>query len=160
MPTEFIQHPGRPGVFGALMDEYARAADDFCRVVDSFDVSRFDGERPDNLPTTRSPRIICAHVCAASHRYAHYIRKARGTDFIEYYEVDPSLISSPRDVRRLLAEGITFTESTVEPLRSMTGDQVRALTFPVRWGPQYDPEMLIEHAICHLLRHRRQLERW
>ena len=43
MPTAFIQHPGRPGMFGALMDEYARAAEDFCRVVDWFDASRFDG---------------------------------------------------------------------------------------------------------------------
>jgi hypothetical protein len=28
------------------------------------------------------------------------------------------------------------------------------------WGPRYDPEMLLEHAVCHVLRHRRQLERW
>jgi hypothetical protein len=63
-------------------------------------------------------------------------------------------------VRRLLAEGITFTESTVEPLRNAREDDIRALTFTVRWGPVYDPEMLLEHAICHLLRHRRQLERW
>jgi len=160
MRTAFIQHPGRPGIFGALMDEYARAAEEFCRVVDWFDVARFDGERPENSATTRSPRVMCAHVCGASHRYAHYIRKARGVDFIEYYQIDPALVSSPRDVRRLLAEGITFTESTVEPLHAMTDEQVQALTFPVRWGPTYDPEMLIEHAICHLLRHRRQLERW
>ena len=63
---------------------------------------------------------MCAHVCGASHRYAHYIRKARGVDFIEHYQVDPALISSPRDVRRLLAEGIVFTEATVEPLRAST----------------------------------------
>jgi len=25
---------------------------------------------------------------------------------------------------------------------------------------EYDPEMLLEHAVVHLLRHRRQLERW
>ena len=160
MPTAFIQHPGRPGMFGALMDEYARAAEDFCRVVDWFDASRFDGERSENSATTKSPRIMCAHVCGAAHRYAHYIRKARGVDFIEQYQVDPALISSPRDVRRLLAEGIMFTEATVELLRNSSEDEIRALVFPVRWGPQYDPEMLMEHAICHLLRHRRQLERW
>ena len=107
-------------MFGALMDEYARAAEDFCRVVDWFDASRFDDERPENSATTKSPRVICAHVCGATHRYAHYIRKARGVDFVEYYQVDPGLIASPRDVRRLLAEGITFTESTVEALRGMT----------------------------------------
>ena len=36
----------------------------------------------------------------------------------------------------------------------------RALEFTVLWGPRYDPEMILEHAVVHLLRHRRQLERW
>lgn len=41
----FVRHPGRPGAFGALMDEYARAAQDFCRVVETFDDSRFASEK-------------------------------------------------------------------------------------------------------------------
>ena len=39
MTTTFIHHPGLSGPFGALMDEYARAAEDFCRVVESFDLA-------------------------------------------------------------------------------------------------------------------------
>ena len=31
---DFLDHPGRIGPFGGLMDEYARAADDFCTVVE------------------------------------------------------------------------------------------------------------------------------
>ena len=42
----------------------------------------------------------------------------------------------------------------------MSDEAVAAITFPVRWGPIYDPEMILEHAIVHLLRHRRQIERW
>ena len=34
------------------------------------------------------------------------------------------------------------------------------IRFTVSWGVEYDPDMLLEHAVCHLLRHRRQLERW
>jgi len=45
-------------------------------------------------------------------------------------------------------------------LLEMSEEEVLALSFPVRWGPTYDPEMILEHAVCHLLRHRRQLERW
>ena len=41
----FIKHPGQLGAFGALMDEYARAAEDFCRVVETFDDSRFASEK-------------------------------------------------------------------------------------------------------------------
>jgi hypothetical protein len=142
------------------MDEYARAAEDFCRVVEGFHPERFMSERASNTPTTRSPHAICLHACGAAHRYGHYIRKARGLDFVEQYELDPSRLATPRDVRALLAEGIIFTEETVEPLLRATHEEIQAIAFTVRWGPRYDPEMLLEHAVCHLLRHRRQLELW
>ncbi|MBP9220547.1 MAG: hypothetical protein KBF42_04135, partial [Chitinophagales bacterium] len=29
-----------------------------------------------------------------------------------------------------------------------------------RWGQQYDPEQLLEHAIVHVMRHQRQIERF
>ena len=160
MTTTFIRHPGLFGPFGALMDEYARAAEDFCRVVEGFDLARFDAERPSDNPNTVSPRAICLHVVGATHRYAHYIRKVCGVDFVERYEADPARLRSPRDVRALLTEGIFLTEATVEPLLKATEPEIQALSFAVRWGPRYDPEMILEHAVCHLLRHRRQLERW
>ena len=156
----FIRHPGRSGPFGALMDEYARAAEDFCRVVEGFDLARFDAERPSNDPNTVSPRAICLHVVGAAHRYAHYIRKACELDFVERYDADPARLLSPRDIRALLAEGIVLMEETVEPLLNATEAEIQALSFTVRWGPRYDPEMILEHGVCHVLRHRRQLERW
>ena len=99
-------------------------------------------------------------MIGAAHRYAHYIRKARGVEFVERYEADPARLHSPRDVRGLLTEGIVLTEQTVEPLLKATEQEIQVLSFAVRWGPRYDPEMILEHAVCHLLRHRRQLERW
>jgi hypothetical protein len=160
MTTPFIRHPGLSGPFGALMDEYARAAEDFCGVVEHFDLARFDAERPSNDPNTVSPRAICLHVIGAAHRYAHYIRKARGVDFVDRYEPDPKRLHSPRDVRALLTEATVLTEDTVEPLLKATDQEIQAVSFTVRWGPRYDPEMIVEHAVCHVLRHRRQLERW
>ena len=160
MTTTFIRYPGLSGPFGALIDEYARAAEDFCRVVDVFDLARFDAERSSNNPDTRSARAICLHVIGAAHRYAHYIRKARGVDFVERYDADAGRLHSPRDVRVLLTEAIVLMEDTVEPLLEATEQEIQAFSFTVRWGPRYDPEMILEHAVCHLLRHRRQLERW
>ena len=92
--------------------------------------------------------------------YDERYRKARGIDFVERYEADPAQLRSPQEVRELLTEGILFTEATVEPLLNATDEEIQALSFAVRWGPRYDPEMILEHAVCHLLRHRRQLERW
>jgi hypothetical protein len=158
--VSFLQHPGRSGPFGALMDEYARAAEGFCRVVETFDGTRFEMVRASNDPGTASPHVVCAHVCGAAHRYAHYIRQARHVDFVDRYELDPSQLEQPSDVRGVLAEAVLIMEETVEPLLHLTDQGIQALTFRVRWGPLYDPEMLLEHAVCHLLRHRRQLERW
>jgi hypothetical protein len=160
MTTAFIRRPGLSGPFGALMDEYARAAGDFCRVVEGFDSARFLTTRASDNPSTVSPQAICVHVCGAAYRYAHYIRKAQRVDFVERYEVEPSRIGAPQDVRALLTEAIIFSEATVETLLHATEEEIQALSFTVRWGPRYDPEMILEHAVCHLLRHRRQLERW
>jgi len=48
----------------------------------------------------------------------------------------------------------------VAPLRELDEETVDAMEWRVRWGPLYNPESMLEHAIVHLLRHRRQLERW
>jgi hypothetical protein len=81
-------------------------------------------------------------------------------DFIERYELDASRVVTPADVPGLLAEAVLLMEETVEPLLHLDDEGIQALSFVVRWGPRYDPEMLLEHAVCHFLRHRRQLERW
>lgn len=157
----FLTSPGRSGPFGALMDEYARAADDFCRLVESMDAALFAHDvRPGNEDETATPRAVCLHVVGAAHRYAHYIRKARGVSFVERYEADPATLTRPADTRPRLTEAIRLTEETVLPLHGFDDAAVQAISFVVRWGPRYDPEMILEHAVCHLMRHRRQLERW
>jgi hypothetical protein len=160
MIEQFLRKPGRPGAFGALLDETARAAADLCRVAETFDDARFAAERPSDNPSTRSPRAVCLHVVSAAHRYANYIRKARGVPHVERFELDPSKLVRAADLRPNLREALLFTEETVEDLHGWTGEQVMALAFTVRWGPRYDPEMILEHGLCHVLRHRRQLERW
>jgi hypothetical protein len=159
MPIHFLQQPGRSGPWGALMDEYARAANDFCGVVEGFDQQRFAAERPSTSPDAVSPRMVCVHVCASAHRYAHHIRRVMNRDFIARYEVHATRLATPGDVRGVLHEAIRFTEETVEPLRDAPEEYVDTLLLEVG-ASRYDPEILIEHAIVHLLRHRRQLERW
>ena len=148
------------GLFTNLFFFQRAATDLVCGVVERFAPTRFVAERPSTDPNTVSPQSICAHVCGAAYRYAHYIRKARAVDFVERYNVKPGEVGSPTVVRGLLTDAIRLTEVTVEPLLSATEEQIQALSFNVRWGPRYDPEMMLEHAVCHVLRHRRQLERW
>jgi hypothetical protein len=160
-PAEvFLSRPGLPGPFGALMDEYARAAEDFCRVLEGFPAARFVAERPCDDPDCRSPQAIARHVCGAARRYADYVRKARGLPFVEKFEFDAAALASPGEARGLLRDALRYTEGALEGFYDAPFEANRALEFTVRWGPRYDPEMILEHAIVHLLRHRRQLERW
>ena len=156
----FLDRPGQPGMFGALMDEYARAAEDFCRTVESFDAARFAAERPSSSENTVSPRSIALHVYTCARRYSDYVRRARGLAHDERFTPEPATVAGPADVRGWLAEALRYTEGGHAGLEDAGEEAVMAIRFPVRWGPTYDPEMILEHAIVHLLRHRRQLERW
>ena len=155
----FLTRPGLPGLFGALMDEYARAAEDFCRAIEAVSPAAYAEARPSDDPDTVSMQAVCAHAVGAARRYSDYIRKARGLPYVEKFVAEPSAVALPTDVRPALAAAMRYTE---ESLVDWYEDPMAAapISFVVRWGPTYDSEMILEHAIVHLLRHRRQIERW
>jgi len=141
------------------MDEYARAAEGFCQVVEALAPGVYVRTRASDDPDTTSRQMICAHAVGAAHRYSDYIRKARGMPTIEAFAADPKGLATPAAVRPALAAAMQYTE---EALAGWYEDPSPAelVRFEVRWGPVYNPEMMLEHAIVHLLRHRRQIERW
>jgi len=162
----WLGRPTAPGATGALMDEYARAAEDFCGVVEAFDAAHYLRPHPQARapqpgdPDTRTPQAICTHVVSAAQRYAAYILIRRG---LLAADTPPAVVAppaSPRHVRAALAAGLTAMDTALAGLTGAGEQELAALRFTVRWGPVYDPDMLMEHAICHLLRHRRQLENW
>jgi hypothetical protein len=156
----WLARPDGGGAMGALMDEYARAAESFCTVAEAIDERRWVAERPGPDPDTASPRAVCAHVCGAARRYSDYIRKARGLPFTEAFVMPPGLPAAPRDVRPLLREALQYTEGALDGLYGADEATIGRIRFQVRWGPTLDPDLLLEHAVMHLLRHRRQLLRW
>jgi hypothetical protein len=162
-PDRFLARPGAPGAMGALMDEYARVAELLCAHVETIDRAVFEAERESPDPWTVSPRAICSHVRRAALGYANDIRKARG---LPHEARGPNLpggevfVDAPEALRPALVEALRYTEGALEGLYDASEDEVAATTFQVPWGPTFDPDTLLEHAIVHLLRHRRQLERW
>jgi uncharacterized damage-inducible protein DinB len=158
-PAAFLARPGLPGAFGALMDEYARAAEDFCSTVEALPLDLFLNERQGPDPDTVSIQKVCAHAVSAAYGYAIYIRIARELPRRERPAFETLCAAEPAGVRPLFVEPLRLTEESVEGLTD-TDEVLVPLRFQVRWGPTYDPEMLLEHAIVHLLRHRRQITRW
>jgi hypothetical protein len=156
-PSAFLDHPGLPGPFGALMDEYARAAGELCATIEAVPQDLFLRQVPSPDPELGSIQAISVHVIRAAHAHANYLRQARDLPRTPAPEVD---VPTPAALRALLAAELRYMEEALEGLYDAPEEVFTRLTFQVLWGPTYDPEMMLEHAIVHLLRHRRQIERW
>lgn len=157
---QFLDRPEEVGPFGAVMDEYARAAVDFCSALEEVSPERFTATIASPDPDCVSIRALSMHVLRAACGYADYIRERRGLAKTSPFSTPPLEITRPSDVRPLLAEAMRYTEGALDGLYSADEDRFTMLIFRVRWGAIYDPEMMLEHAVLHLLRHRRQIRRW
>lgn len=161
MATEtFLENAGVPGAMGALMDEYAQAAEELCYVTDQLSPERFDRPVESDDHDCRSLRALCQHVVAAAYGYANSIRKARDLACDADPAAEGKRVAAPGDLRPRLVAALRYTEGALEGLYEANYETIAAITVDTRWRPSYDPDSLLEHAIVHLLRHRRQILRW
>jgi len=148
----------RKGGVGAMMDEYERAAADLSAILRRISDEEF--ERARDLETMdedcRSVQTILHHVVRAGYGYASYVREAYGD---EPNRPDVPLGKRLEYLGRLDAM-LAFTSATLEDKWELPYEEITAVKMQVRWGPVYDLEQLLEHAIVHVLRHRRQIERF
>lgn len=147
----------RTGSIGALMDEYERAASDLISILEKLPADQF--ERIYDPKTTdehcRSIKSIMNHVIDAAYRYANQIRV-----FLAIVPVKPEFkIENKKDAVRAINKVLTFTANSIEGFWNLSDDQILATRQQTKWG-MYDIEMMFEHAIVHILRHRRQIEKF
>ena len=148
----------RKGGIGAVMDEYERAADDLKKLITKISGSDFskivDSDTKDE--DCRSVQTIVSHLTNSGYGYANYIR-----DWFSIPKNSPErrLLSQndfPTEFERMLA----YTSETLEGKWEYSDEEIIKVKMIVRWGPQYDLEQLLEHAVVHILRHRRQIEKF
>lgn len=148
----------RSGAIGALMDEYERAASDLKGLVEQIPDDEFtrvvDTQTQDE--DCRSAQTIMSHVVRAAYGYADYIREQLS---IESSRPQPRLLTRRESLEQLEA-ALEYTVQTLDGRWEMSAEEISGVVIKTRWGPVYDAEGLMEHAIVHLLRHRRQLEKF
>jgi len=148
----------RRGGIGAVMDEYEKAVDDLKKLITKISETDYvkivDSDTKDE--DCRSVQTIISHVINSGFGYANYIR--------DWYSVPKS---SPE--RRLIFQNdfsteidkmLAYTSQTLEGKWEFSDEEIIKVKMIVRWGPQYDLEQLLEHAVVHILRHRRQIEKF
>ena len=148
----------RKGGIGAVMDEYERAASEFKKLIGNISDSDFvkivDAETKDE--DCRSVQTIVSHVTNSGYGYANYIR-----DWFSMPKTSPERKLLLKDEFFLRFDNmLTYTSETLEGKFEYSDEEVMKVKMIVRWGPKYDLEQLLEHAVVHILRHRRQLEKF
>lgn len=148
----------RQGAVGALMDEYERAAEELIGVLESISDEEYERirDRETRDDDCRSIQTIMTHVIRAGYGYAGYMRTYWNREPIVRWSDTVRRADTPSEMRKALA----YMAETLEGHWAMTDEECNAMKMPSRWGVTYDFEQLFEHAIVHVLRHRRQIERF
>jgi uncharacterized damage-inducible protein DinB len=153
MPKTF-----RIGALGALMDEYERAGQELARLSSQITEAEFKLVRDTQTwdEHCRSIQTILNHLVQSGYGYADYIRHAFSMPSERPEAGILSVSECPEQIELMLA----YMAATLEGRWHFTEAQIMAVQMLSRWGPKYDLEQLLEHAIVHILRHRRQIERF
>jgi len=148
----------RKGAIGALMDEYERAAEELKDLVSNIAETDFVkiADAKTNDDDCRSVQTIISHVINSGFGYANYIRQWYG-------------IPQNSPARRLylqsefsneLKKMLIYSVETLQDKWELSDDEIMKVKIISRHGPSYDIEQMLEHAIVHILRHRRQIEKF
>jgi len=148
----------RHGATGALLDEYERALRDLKECTGLFEDKDLH-VIVDPLTTDercRSVQTVLTHVVSSAYSYAVYIGNHRG---MALQRPQPALRDSSTAYFEDLDQAFAFTCKVLEQVPDTAleePDETRKIK--TTWKQTYDIEQMMEHAIVHLLRHRRQLE--
>jgi hypothetical protein len=148
------------GAIGALLDEYERAIKDLKEVLKTVTPTELTTIVDDKTADEdcRSIQSILSHVVRSGYGYAIYVRKNQGKTVDFRASI---LLESVDAYNTALDDMFAFNVQLFSDYPNLTLEEFEAdKKILVRWGQLYDVEQLFEHAIVHILRHRRQIERF
>ncbi len=140
----------------ALLEEYKKATIPYKEILQSVSLSNFntifDAKTED--ADCKSIQTITFHIIHSGHTYANYINTISTKKWYEY----DSLVDCPKKGIIEIDKMLVYTESSFKEIWNKTNEEIDTWKFETRWNVTYNFEQLMEHAIVHILRHRRQVE--
>ncbi|MFV8327351.1 DinB family protein [Flavobacterium sp. ZS1P14] len=149
----------RQGAVGALLDVYEQAILDFKKVIedipDTILTRIVDPETTDK--NCKSIQSILSHMVNSGYGYAIYIHNLKGHNMERPDKVfHISIKEYLEDFNKL----IVYTENVFKDIEDSELEQLyESKKIVTSWKQLYDIEQLMEHAIVHILRHQRQIEK-
>mgnify|MGYP000849914300 CR=1 FL=1 len=150
----------RNGALGTLMDEYERATIELQHVLLTIDSETYkqiiDVHTKDK--DCISIQTIMNHVVRSGFGYSNLIRKEFGETYIKrktQYDVD-----TPEKAVNELNLVLQYADETLCNKWHLSSKEISKHIIHTAWGQSFDIDQLMEHAIVHILRHRRQIEKF
>lgn len=148
------------GAVGALLDEYQKTIIELQQVIGNINQHQLttiaDNETKD--PDCKSIQTILTHVVGSGYGYAIMVRQSLGEEIKPYGR---QTLDSVEAYQKALTDMFAYNEKLFDDypkLKIYEYDSSKKML--ARWGQRFDVEQLFEHAIVHILRHRRQIERF
>lgn len=145
---------------GAILDEYEKALTELEYLIANLTneelASIVDNKTKDS--DCKSIQTILTHVIRAGYNYAIEIRKSLGEkiDFREH-----KTFKTAKEYCFELKKMFEYNERLFNDYPNLNLEEYNSeRKILVKWGQRYDVEQLFEHAIVHVLRHRRQIEKY
>ena len=148
------------GAIGALLDEYRKAVWELMQVID--DVNDADLTKIVDTMTQdsdcRSIQSVLAHVVCSAYGYAIYIQRFKEEN-VDFATRTP--LPTAKDFQNALVKAYEYNVKVFETIQNNEIEELdNSKKIVTNWGQSYDIEQLMEHAIVHILRHRRQIEKF
>lgn len=149
----------RQGAVGALLDIYEQAINDLKDVIKTISdntLTKIINEKTTN-EDCRSIQTILSHIVRSGYIYAINIQNLKGHTIDRPEKVFHSTIEGYLND---LTHVFEYTENVLREIKDNELEQYdNSLKMMTSWGQLYDIEQLMEHAIVHVLRHKRQIEK-
>jgi uncharacterized damage-inducible protein DinB len=150
----------RQGAIGALLDIYQEAISDFKKIIENI---------PDNALTIiidphttdencKSIQTVLSHIVHSGYGYATNIHNLKGNNTTRPDKIFHLTI---KEYSEDLTNVFNYTEKIFKEFKDSELEQFdNSLKIKTGWGQFYDIEQMMEHAIVHILRHKRQIEKF
>lgn len=151
----------RKGAIGALLDEYEIALADFKKTIKNVtadELIKIVDTKTKN-PNCKSIQTILTHVVKCGYYYPILIlrHKYPGKNF---HLPEVKHLNSIKEYNKALDEMFVFNEQALGKIKESDMWNYSKNRMESGWGQQYDFDQIMEHAIMHIYRHRRQIKKF
>lgn len=142
----------------AILSEYQKAIFELQSVIQNISdedlASIIDSKTND--PDCKSIQTVLAHVVSSGYSYCIYIRELKKENIDRPEKINRKTVS---EYKKDLDDVLQFTYDTFSTISDNDLEKFdESEKMKTSWKQLYDIEQMMEHAIVHVLRHRRQIE--